>query len=216
MSSELSEEVSPVRTRAIEYYKAYLQKTEFKTHYAEALRRVADLELELSELSKALEQDDSAGLEIMGSSIEHYKTYLRTYPGHEANDLILYQLAKAYSMLGDIDNSKLVLDDIVRDYPESRYMDEVQFRRAEIFFVDQDYDSAETSYRAVVEEYRDSILYEKAVYKLGWAQFKQSKYDESIRTYIGLLDTKQQENKITALGIVDDIKNQKKNLLRMC
>lgn len=213
MESELSEGISPLRSRAIEYYKAYLQKTEFKTHYAEALRRVADLELEISELNKALEQDDSAGLEIMGSSIEHYKTYLKTYPGHEANDMILYQLAKAYSMLGEIENSKLVLDEIVRDYPESRYMDEVQFRRAEIFFVDQDYDNAETSYRAVVEGYRGSTLYEKAVYKLGWAQFKLSKYDESIRTYIGLLDAKQQENKITVLGIVDDIKNSEKEFI---
>lgn len=213
MDSELSEGVSPVRTRAIEYYKAYLQKTEFKTHYAEALRRVADLELEISELNKALEQDDSAGLEIMGSSIEHYKTYLKTYPGHAANDLILYQLAKAYSMLGDIENSKLVLDEIVRDYPESRYMDEVQFRRAEIFFVDQDYGNAETSYRAVVEGYRDSTLYEKAVYKLGWSQFKLSKYDESIRTYIKLLDAKQRENKITALGIVVDIKKSEKEFI---
>lgn len=213
MESELSEGVLPVRTRAIEYYKAYLQKTEFKTHYAEALRRVADLELEISELNKALEEDDNAGLDIISSSIENYKTYLKTYPGHEANDLILYQLAKAYALLGDIGNSKQVLDEIVRDYPESRYMDEVQFRRAEIFFVDQDYDSAEASYRAVVDGYSDSTLYEKAVYKLGWAQFKLSKYDESIRTYIGLLDTKQQENKITALGIVEDIKNSEKEFI---
>jgi len=213
IDSVLSERVSPVRTRAIEYYKAYLQKTEFKTHYAEALRRVADLELEISEFNNALEKDDSAGLEIMGSSIEHYKTYLKTYPGHEANDLILYQLAKAYSMLGDIENSKLVLDEIVRDYPESRYMDEVQFRRAEIFFVDQDYDSAEASYKAVVDGYRGSTLYEKAVYKLGWAQFKLSKYDESIRTYIGLLDTKQQENKITVHGVVDDVKKSEKEFI---
>lgn len=213
MESGVSEGVSPVRTRAIEYYKAYLEKAEFKTHYAEALRRVADLELEISELNRGLEQNDSAGQEIMGSSIEHYKTYLKTYPGHAANDLILYQLAKAYSMLGDIENSRFFLDEIVHDYPESRYMDEVQFRRAEIFFVDQDYDSAVTSYRAVVEGYKDSTLYEKAVYKLGWAQFKLSRYDESIRTYIGLLDRKQQENKITVLGIVDGIKSSEKEFI---
>ncbi len=211
--TEIAESVSPVRTRAIEYYQAYLQKTEFRTHYAEALRRVADLELEISELNKGLEEDDSAGLEIMGSSIEHYQTYLRTYPGHETNDLILYQLAKAYTMLGEIEKSKLIMDEIVRDYPESRYMDEVQFRRGEIFFVDRDYESAEKSYRTVVEKYKQSGLYEKAIYKLGWAQFKLSRYDDSIKTYIGLLDLKQSENKIEALGIAENIKKSEKEFI---
>jgi len=107
--------VSLVKKYAIENYKSYLDMAEFKTHYAEALRRVADLELETSAEGKIQAGDKyEKASDLMLSSIEHYDTYLKTYPGHEKNDLILYQLAKAYSLTGDIDKSKLMLDEIVK------------------------------------------------------------------------------------------------------
>jgi TolA-binding protein len=200
------ENVSPARKHAIENYKSYLDMAEFKTHYAEALRRVADLELETSEEGKVLTGDtyekDSA---LMLSSIEHYNTYLKTYPGHEKNDLILYQLAKAYSLTGDIDKSKLMLDEVVNKYPVSRYIDEVQFRRGEILFVWREYQQAEQAYANIISRNIKTPLYEKALYKLGWTQFKQSNYIQSIGTYLALLDIKEQENKVTQYGLDDQL-----------
>lgn len=193
---------SPARKYAIENYQSYLDTAEFKTHYAEALRRVADLELEISEENK--EEPDTKREEehvLMLSSIEHYNTYLQAYPEHEKNDLILYQLAKAYSLSGDIDKSKEMLDKIVDKYPESRYINEVQFRRGEILFVWREYRQAEQAYASIVIADNKSHLYEKALYKLGWAQFKQSNYTQSIKTYLSLLDIKERENKITQYGI---------------
>jgi len=208
------ESVSPARKNAIENYKSYLDMSEFKTHYAEALRRMADLELETSEEGRVQAGDkfetDSA---LMLSSIEHYNTYLKTYPGHEKNDLILYQLAKAYSLTGEIEKSKSMLDEIVNEYPASRYIDEVQFRRGEMLFVWREYEQAEQAYASIISRNIKTPLYEKALYKLGWAQFKQSNYIPSIETYLALLDIKEQENKVTQYGIDDQVSKSEREFI---
>ena len=207
--------VSPKRLNAIKYYQSYLQNTEFKTHYAEALRRVADLELEISEEQKVKNAaaDASAREAIMLSSIEHYKTYLRTYAGHEKNDLIYYQLAKAYSLTGDIENALATMDKIVTDYPKSRHIDEVQFRRGEILFVWQDYQQAEQAYNSIVKDYKQSPFYEKALYKLGWSQFKQSHYTQALETYLALFDIKEKEQKIDQYGIKKTVLKSEKDFI---
>lgn len=204
--------VSPQRRRAIDHYQAYLQKTEYKTHYAEALRRVADLELEISEESETRE-DDAVSNEIMLSSIEHYNTYLATYPGHEKNDLILYQLAKAYSLTGDIEKALKMMDEIVANYANSRHIDEVQFRRGEILFVWREFEQAEKAYSDIVVNHKLSAFYEKSLYKLGWSQFKQSHYMQSLSTYLSLLDIKQQESKIDQYGLTELASKSEKDFI---
>ena len=208
-----TESISPKRLNAIKYYQSYLQKTEFKTHYAEALRRVADLELEISEEQKNEASDERSREAIMLSSIEHYKTYLRTYAGHEKNDLIYYQLAKAYSLTGDIQNALNAMNKIVTDYPKSRHIDEVQFRRGEIFFVWQNYQQAEDAYKNIVLKHTQSPFYEKALYKLGWSQFKQSHYMKALETYVSLLDIKEKEEKINQYGIKNSVSKSEKDFI---
>ncbi len=211
-----ADSVTPERLHAIEHYQTYLQKTEFKTYYGEALRRVADLELEESEEHHAKGEggaDEAAIAAIKLSSIEHYNTYLRTYPGHEKNDLILYQLAKAYSLTGEMDKAMQAMDTIVKDYPQSRHIDEVQFRRGEILFVNRDYAQAEKAYGNISTQYQQSPLYEKALYKLGWSQFKQSHYRQTLQTYLSLLDIKVAEKKIDQYGIADSVSNSEKDFI---
>jgi len=211
---EKADSIAPEKFKAVENYQDYLEKTAFKTHYAEALRRVADLKLEISEEKKnLLEGDEEASIAIMSSSIEHYNTYLRTYPGHEKNDLVLYQLAKAYSITGDIDKAMESMDAIVKGYPKSQHIDEVQFRRGEILFVMRDYDQAEQAYGFVVNMQPSSPLQEKAIYKLGWAQFKQSKYTLTLKTYFGLLDKKEKEKKIGQYGIDESLSKSEKDFI---
>jgi len=215
----LASSVSPERLHAIEQYQTYLQKTEFKTHYGEALRRVADLELEISEeerhgVTGVGGGADAAAIQaIKLSSIEHYKTYLRTYPGHENNDLIFYQLAKAYSLVGEMDKAMEAMDSLVKDYPESRHIDEVQFRRGEILFVNRKFALAEKAYASVVTQYQQSPVYEKALYKLGWSQFKQSHYQQALQTYLSLLDIKEAEKKIDQYGIVTTVSNSERDFI---
>ena len=211
---EKADSIAPEKFKAVENYQDYLEKTAFKTHYAEALRRVADLKLEISEEKKSLaEGDEEVTRAIMSSSIEHYNTYLRTYPGHEKNDLIFYQLAKAYSLTGDLDKAMESMDEIVKGYPRSQHIDEVQFRRGEILFVMRDYEQAEKAYSSVVNMQPPSPLNEKAVYKLGWSQFKQSKYKQTLKTYFGLLDIKEKEKKIGQYGISDSLSNSEKDFI---
>ncbi|VAW70944.1 TPR domain protein, putative component of TonB system, partial [hydrothermal vent metagenome] len=215
----LASTVSPERLHAIEQYQTYLQKTEFKTHYGEALRRVADLELEVSEEQRhgvpgaGGGADEAAIQAIKLSSIEHYNTYLRTYPGHEKNDLILYQLAKAYALVGEMDKAMQSMDAIVKDYPQSRHIDEVQFRRGEILFVNRDFEEAEKAYGDIVTKYQKSPLYEKALYKLGWSQFKQSHYEQTLHTYLTLLDIKEVEKKIGPYGISSEVNKSEKDFI---
>jgi len=215
----LASMVSPERLHAIEQYQTYLQKTEFKTHYGEALRRVADLELEISEEERHGVEgvgggaDEAAIKAIKLSSIEHYNTYLRTYPGHEKNDLVLYQLAKAYDLVGEIDKAMQAMNSIVKDYPQSRHIDEVQFRRGEILFVDREFAQAEQAYANIVVDYPQSPLYEKALYKLGWTQFKQSHYKQTLQTYIQLLDIKEAEQKIDQYGISPSVAKSEKDFI---
>jgi len=215
----LASTVTPERLHAIEQYQTYLQKTEFKTHYGEALRRVADLELEISEEERHGVEGvgggaDAAAIQaIKLSSIEHYNTYLRTYPGHEKNDLILYQLAKAYSLVGEMDKAMEAMDTIVKEYPNSRHIDEVQFRRGEILFVNLHFKQAEQAYADIVTNYQQSPLYEKALYKLGWSQFKQSHYEQTLKTYLSLLDIKEAEKKIDQYGILETLGNSEKDFI---
>lgn len=215
----LASTVTPERLHAIEQYQTYLQKTEFKTHYGEALRRVADLELEISEeerhgvVGMGGGADAAAIKAIKLSSIEHYNTYLLTYPGHERNDLILYQLAKAYSLVGEMDKTMKAMNTIVKDYPNSIYTDEVQFRRGEILFVNRDFEQSEKAYADVVANYQKSPLYEKSLYKLGWSQFKQMHYKHALRTYLLLLDLKESEKKINQYGILASLGNSEKDFI---
>jgi len=211
---EVAQGISPARKNAIENYQSYLDTAEYKTNYAEALRRVADLELETSDETKeSAEEKHEKGAALMLSSIEHYNTYLKTYPGHEKNDFILYQLAKAYSLTGDVEKAKLMLDKIVNNYPASVYIDEVQFRRGEMLFVWREYQQAEQAYASIVARKNKSPLYEKSLYKLGWTQFKQSNYIQSIETYLSLLDIKEEENKVTQFGIAESVSKSEREFI---
>ena len=179
------------------------------------LRRLADLELEDS-LDKRISEDDAVrqrGEEEALHAIGIYEEYLQRYPGREDNDMILYQLSRAYAIESEAQKSMRVLDEIARDYPQSQYLDEVQFRRGENFFVERDYVSAEAAYATVVNGFPDSLFYEKALYKYGWTQFKQSRYDDALSSYVQLLDINLDNGKIDEIGYGDELSRADQELL---
>ena len=184
------------RENAIRNYSTYLEKTPDKAFANNALRRLADLELESGESLNTQDNanDINAGKDVLRSAVNHYNTYLITYPDNKDNDLILYQLSKAYSLVGEQEKSLEAMDKVVAIYPDSFYMDEIQFRRGEILFSYGEYAAAEAAYQYIVSNKPTSILFEKSRYKLGWSQFKQSRYPQSLETFFGLLDTKRQDN----------------------
>jgi tetratricopeptide (TPR) repeat protein len=156
---------------------------------AEALRRLADLNLESSE-SERIEREliSNEGLRAT-EAIHLYSALLKTYPKYERNDAVLYQLARAYELDAQPDKALKTLDRLVKDYPSSHYIDEAQFRRGEVLFSAKSYAAAQAAYEAVVKIGPSSPYYNQSLYKHGWSLFKQGDNERSLESFSGVLDS---------------------------
>ena len=203
--------------KTISAYKTVMARTEKGSpYYIEALRRLADIEMEraddlITSLNSANLQSEET---IYKQVIAHYEELLKTYPDMPAKDRVLYQLAKAYEHNGQLDNTLKTFDTLIKDYPDSpylgkkagvpelsfgreqkrkttsKYLGEVQFRRGEINFTRQSYAAAETAYAAVARLGDKTKFYERAIYKHGWSLYKQGKYPTALNSLFTLLDIK--------------------------
>ncbi|MGH8135879.1 MAG: tetratricopeptide repeat protein, partial [Steroidobacteraceae bacterium] len=157
---------------------------------AEALRRLADLELEAADAERGDGTTAAAGGPGTRAAIALYERLLAESPDHPRSDSVLYQLGRAWEAEGDAERALSYLDRLVAQYPSSSHIEEAQFRRGEILFSAQRWAEAESAYRAVIGFGRDSAFHEQALYKHGWALFKQSRTEESSRSFLGVLDRK--------------------------
>ncbi len=209
-------EISPVeKAEVIARYRQFVESAKASPLYGEAMRRLADLELEVGEEKNLAVQDELAdpGKDKLQESIRLYTTYLENYPKQPDNDLILYQLAKAYALNGEPEKALQSLNRLAKDYPRSRYIDEVYFRRGELMFVFGDYAGAADSYKSIVGDFLDSIYYERALYKYGWSLFKQDKYRQALDAYLAFLDYKYNQGKINDYQISPDLPRADRELL---
>jgi TolA-binding protein len=157
---------------------------------AEAMRRLADLELEASEAEQLAANAGAVEFESYDNAVGLFHALLDKYPDYGRNDSVLYQLARAYEVAGKTEDSLRVLNDLVERYPETPLIDEAQFRRGEMLFLNKDYNNAEMAYRSVVEYGDESRFYEQSLYKLGWSQFKLAWHEDSLGPFFELLDRK--------------------------
>lgn len=157
---------------------------------AEAMRRLADLELEASEAVELADNIGSLKGETYGSAVTLFQALLEAYPDYRRNDTVLYQLARAYETSGNNDDALRVVNELVERYPDTAMLDEVQFRRGEMLFLRKDYAEAEQAYKAVVNIGERSRFYEQSLYKLGWSRFKLAMHEESLEPFFDLLDRK--------------------------
>ncbi|MGB5580643.1 MAG: tetratricopeptide repeat protein [Woeseia sp.] len=167
---------------------------------AEAMRRLADLELESTEaeqLTQNVDQLRGGGFE---SSVSLFKTLLETYPDYRRNDTVLYQLARAYEVAGQTDEALATLNELVGRYPATARRDEIEFRRGEMLFLRKNYFDAEAAYQYVVDSGDGSRFYEQSLYKLGWSQFKLAEHEASFVPFFTLLDRKLQGVDLLASG----------------
>jgi TolA-binding protein len=119
-----------------------------------------------------------------------YEQLLREHPEVARNDTVMYQLARAYELVGRMDEALVVLDKLVNEYPDTPLIDEIQFRRGETLFLRKNFNDAEIAYAFVVEYGPRSRFYEQSLYKLGWSQFKLGWYEDSLDPFFELLDRK--------------------------
>jgi cellulose synthase operon protein C len=174
--------------RAMENYRRFLelQKTDPQLR-AEALRRLADLNMEAGEgdrMAGEASMIDAQGAE----AIKLYTNLLKSYPDYPRNDQVLYQLARAYETTGQPEKALSSLDEILRRYPKSPQMDEVQFRRGELLFSAKQYRPAQDAYAYVVSKGDKAPFLTQSLYKHGWSLFKQGLNDDSLPSFAGVLD----------------------------
>ena len=203
------------RQQVIDSFRALIAVTAEGGGTGDELRRLADLELEAS-LDNRLAEDENTrlrGEQEALHAIGIYEGYLQKYPGREDNDMIMYQLSRAYALEEENDKSLALLDTIAADHPESQYIDEVQFRRGEHLFVIQDFDGAEQAYGAVVNNHPDSLFFEKALYKYGWTQFKQSNHDAALASFVQLLDVNLENGNIRQIDFSPELSRANQELL---
>ena len=173
--------------KAMESYRLFLDvASDDPLLKAEAMRRLADLQLETADVEELASNVESLG--SLGGTIDMYEKLLESYPNYAKNDLVLYQLARAYEAEGRIDESLVTLDRLIAQYPATSHLDEAQFRRGETLFVQKSYRESERAYQHVLDTGDGSPFYEQALYKHGWSMFKQQLYEESLPSFFGLLD----------------------------
>jgi TolA-binding protein len=173
--------------KAMESYRLFLDvASDDPLLKAEAMRRLADLQLESAEVEELASNVQTLG--AIGGTIQMYEQLLRSYPNYAKNDLVLYQLARAYEAEGRSDDSLATLDRLIAEYSRTAHLDEAQFRRGETLFVQKRYRESERAYAYVIEAGEASAFYEQSLYKHGWALFKQQEYEESLTSFFALLD----------------------------
>jgi tetratricopeptide (TPR) repeat protein len=182
------QKVEASASRAMENYRRFLelQKTDPQLR-AEALRRLADLNMEAGEGDRMA--GEASLIDAQGAeAIKLYTSLLKSYPDYPRNDQVLYQLARAYETTGQPEKALTTLDDILRKYPRTPQMDEVQFRRGELLFSAKQYRPAQDAYGYVVSKGDKSTFLTQSLYKHGWSLFKQGLNDDSLPSFAGVLD----------------------------
>lgn len=183
--------ISSSQAKAKESYQLFLDLvSDDPLLQAEAMRRLADLELETSEAIELQENVQALQTSEFKNAVGLYQGLLKSYPDYSKNDLVLYQLARAYEFAGEPEDALATLDQLVKEYPQTVHYDEAQFRRGEILFVNKRYREAESAYGEVLATGAASNFYEQALYKHGWSLFKQMLHEESLDSFFGLLDRK--------------------------
>ncbi len=170
-------------------YKDFLKAAPRDPNRAEALRRLGDLEMDRVDTQIGDSTAGNAKVDY-GAAIKQYLDYLKTYPNDPGNDRVLYQLARAYELGGQLETSLKTLDRLVAEYPKSRYVDEAQFRRGEVLFTLRNYGKAQEAYATTMKAGDGSPYYERALYMQGWSLFKQSRLEDALASFFKVLDRK--------------------------
>lgn len=147
---------------------------------AESLRRAAYLRLRLVESEMGTADD-------LTTAIAQYRRLLDEMPDDAANDLALYQLARAEQLAGHNDRMLELLAELDRRYPQSLLRADALFRGAETLYLERDYAAAETRYASLLALGERTAQFEPAQYKYGWTLYQQGKYEQAIPVFSAIL-----------------------------
>jgi cellulose synthase operon protein C len=197
--------------KLIASYRDLLTRIDDPKLIAAITARVGDLELLLQDQLVAEAEDaDKVYIANYSKALAAYNEILIRFPNLENNDQTYYQLAKAYDMGAQGDNSLNALTQLVNKYPDSTYFVEAQFRRGDYLFSKGRYREAQAAYQAAIDKGKDTPFYENALYMNGWTAFKRSFYEPALVNFTGVLDSSMPESgriegvETTKLALVED------------
>ena len=179
----LSDPVEVNPQRALDNYKAIMELAPDPQTRAEAMRRMADLQVEIRDLTLTADAD-----ELLDGSIDLYKQLLKENPNDPKNDRVLYQLARAYQNSGQEQKAVETLARLSKEFPESRNAGDGRYRRGELLFKMREYAEAAVEYKAVLELGDATPFFENAQYMYGWSLYKQSRYDDALDSFFQILE----------------------------
>ena len=191
------------RNKAMDNYWEFMSGAKQETQKVEAMRRLADLEMERSEerfqkQMEVLSQGDASGdadvqalreMTFRGA-IKLYEDALKLSGGGQQAIDLLYQVSKAYEQAGQQNKALDALNRLLSMNPLAKNRDELQFRRGELLFDLHKFKQAELAYTQAITVGPSSRYYEKAMTKLGWSLFKQSDYQRALKTFFSIVDRK--------------------------
>ncbi|SEQ12343.1 Tetratricopeptide repeat-containing protein [Solimonas aquatica] len=173
--------------RAIAEYDALIELPEAPPALrAEALRRAAYLRVWLADVG---EQGDGPQLR---RAIALYQQLLRELPDDPANDLALYQLARAWQLAGDNAQALTALTQIAARHPQSTLLADAQLRAGELLYAQQRYAEAASQYAAIVargaQAAGNAPYFGIAQYKYAWSLYRQNEYEPALGVFLAILD----------------------------
>jgi TolA-binding protein len=183
---EQSAPVAPSAASQLDNYRQLLTLNPDPATRAEALRRIGDIEMQ-----QADEQgpDDPAGRRNLEDAIKIYEQLLAESPQAAHNDSVLYQLARAYRMVGRTPDTITALLRLEHDFPDSALVDDARFMAGELLFSAKRYPAAEREYAPLVRKGAwAGQLFEPAQYKYAWTLFDQDEFEEASDVFIRILD----------------------------
>lgn len=191
------------RNKAMDNYWEFMAGAKQESQKVEALRRLADLEMERSEerLQKQMEvfSQGNTGADAdpetlrritFRGAIKLYEDALKVADGGSQSASLLYQLSKAYEQAAQPEKALDALNRLLAIDPRAVNRDELQFRRGELLFGLGKFKLAELAYTQALTVGPKSRYFEKAMTKRAWALFKQEKYQRALRAFFELADRK--------------------------
>jgi outer membrane protein assembly factor BamD (BamD/ComL family) len=165
---------------AIRHYEALLALNPDPQTRAEAMRRAAYLRVRIADSG---DHEDPAPL--LGEAVRLYQRLLAEHPDDLANDLALYQLARAQQLLGEPAAETLIT--LARDYPASALRADAAFRAGELLYVERRFGEAAEAYERALDAGIEDRLQGLAGYKLGWSRFRDGDDAGAVEAFAALL-----------------------------
>ena len=196
--------IDSARDKAMASYWEFMNNAPQDSLKIEALRRLADLELQKSEesLQERLEQITASQQEVTQQDTQKlkgvsYEKAIQLYEdavtaaeksGTRVDADILYQLSKAYEDTGNLQKSLQSLDRLLANYPAIENRDEIHFRRGELLFKLGQFNEADLAYAQAMVVSPTSPYYSRALSKRGWTAFKQRDFNKGLYSFFTLID----------------------------